>query len=426
MFKRVLILLLALLLLASAACAEPTEALYLLVDGEKTLGTAVLYQDQNKLLTTLWTLMTAEDDFSAVGAGGTLPVTGTEILADGLVELTLGEASPATPLTVSAGAQEVYVLGHDAQHQPLHAAAAQFSMFPYEGTVRVLYTAPTAMLPGSVLLDGQGSLCGVTLAAYGEGVNRYVAMSAAEIAPMEQSDTLWLRDFTVAAGKGVINVDWSACDLNCEKDDCVISLFVADSKNPFYSCLEITDGTDIAMPAVPGRSYQVWMQHAHQQVDHDSFCPEAAVATVTLDPAEPFALYDYQDMEIYLSSSPMENMESYINTYLPPMENVNAQSLADPERAVFLQVSSSYTVEKNEDASLLVALTTPEGYVLDTLGGFTFDVSLQKQDHWNVEIYPLLDDYLGFTPTGEFAPGEYTVSYYLDGALANSYTWTME
>lgn len=428
MFKRVIMLLLATLLLASAACAEPADALYLLVDGEQTLGTAVLYKDQNTLLTTLWTLLDAPlEDLRAVGAGGSLPVAaGNGTLNADLVELTLEEASPATPLAISEGAQTVYVLGHDLQQQSVHAEAAYLSVIPYGEEARVMYTAPAALLPGSVLVDEQGDLCGVTLAAYGESVNRYMALSATEITPMESSDTAWLQGFTVTPGVGEFTVDWSACDLSCEREDCVISLFFADSMNPFYSYMDHLEGTSIVVPVVPGRSYEMWMQHAHQQIDHTVPCPEEAVATVEIAPAEPFVLYDYQDAEIYLSAAPMKGVEGYYNTYLPPVETINTQTLSDPETAIFLQVSSSYTVEKNEEAILLVALTTPEGYVLDYLGGFTFDAALQERDNWNVELYPLLDDYLSMNGTGEFAAGEYTVSYYLDGALGNSFTWVME
>lgn len=428
MFKRVLMLLLAMLLLASAACAEPADALYLLVDGEQPLGTAVLFKDQNTLLTTLWTLLGAPwEDLRAVGAGGSLPVAewnGT-LNAD-LVELTLEEASPATPLAISEGAQTVYVLGHDLQKQSVHAEAAYLSVIPYEETARVMYTAPAALLPGSVLLDEQGALCGVTLSAYGESVNRYVAMSATEIMPMESNDTAFLRGFTVTPGVGEFTVDWSACDLSCEREDCVISLFFADSMNPFYSYMDQLEGTGTVVPVMPGRSYEVWMQHAHQQIDHSIPCPEEAVVTVEIAPAEPFALFEYQDAEIYLSAAPMKGVANYYNTYLPPVETIDAQILSDPEKAIFLQVSSSYTVEKSEEAILLVTLTTPEGYVLDYLGGFTFDVSLQEKDNWNVEISTLLDDYLDLSNTGEFSAGEYTVSYYLDGALGNRFTWVME
>lgn len=428
MFKRVLMLLLALLVLASAACAEPADALYLLVDGKQTLGTAVLYKDQNTLLTTLWTLRGVPwEDLRAVGAGGSLPVAAWNgTLNADLVELTLEEASPATPLAISGGAQTVYVLGHDLQKQSLHAETAYLSVVPYEETARVMYTAPAALLPGSVLVDEQGALCGVTLSAYGESVNRYVALSATEIMPMENSGTAFLQGFTVTPGAGEFTVDWSACALNCEREDCVISLFFADCMNPFYSYMDHLEGTGTVVQVMPGRGYEVWMQHAHQQIDHSIPCPEEAVVTVEIAPAEPFALYDYHDAEIYLSSAPMKGVESYYNTYLPPMVTISPDTLSDPETAIFLQVSSSYTVEKNEEAALLVTLTTPEGYVLNYLGGFTFDASLQEKDNWNVELSPLLDDYLSMNGTGEFAPGEYTVSYYLDGAMGNSFSWVME
>jgi hypothetical protein len=152
MFRRVIVLLLALFMLGGAACAESTDALYLLQSGEKALGTAVLYQDQHTLLTSLWALLGAEDDLCAVGAGGTLTVRESTLLADGLVQLTLEEASPAVPLQVSRGARMVYALGHNAEHQPVHKVAGYCSHFPYDETERhvgrSLHCSPQKYRPG--------------------------------------------------------------------------------------------------------------------------------------------------------------------------------------------------------------------------------------------------------------------------------------
>ena len=435
MFKRMLAIILSLMLLLPWAAAEELpQGVYLLVDRDENgvdtpLGSAVVFQDQSTLLTTAWTVYQQKGLICAIGQGRETLVENARVYsAEGLVLLELASPVPAQPLSLSTAQvdyESLTILGHSAGGRAVQSSLSHPAVIPYRSSNALTYTAEQPLLPGSVLLDDQGCLAGVTLAAYGEGVNRYMALSAAYIATAQQQAE-WLTGFTATPGAGKLTVDWAACGLDCTEKGCTLTLFCADTANMFYSTMPLEEGTSIDVYLMPGRSYQLWIQHSHGQADMYTPRPQDSVVSVTLPQAEPFALYNYQDAEIYLSSAPMDQAEDWYNKHLPPMAELTPDALGDADSAIFMQVASSYTVSQDESAMLLVALTTPEGYAFCSLGEFLFDDALQQQDLWNFPLYPLLDDYLSFNGTGVFAPGDYAVSYYLDGALCNTFTWTME
>ncbi|MBE5804345.1 MAG: hypothetical protein E7316_07525 [Clostridiales bacterium] len=434
MFKRLIILLLAMVLSASSACAaEPAQALYLLVSRDAQgidtpLGSAVLYQDGSTLLTTAWAVLhVGEGELYALGEGGALAVDSDNVHAfqEGIVLLTLETPSPAQPLGLNVTGSSTCALGHDAQGHPLCQEISAPAPIPYGDSAALLYSVPQAMLPGSVLVDETNALIGVTLAAYGEGVNRYMAIGSSQL-PTSEKTTEWLTGFKLTLEWGFLTVDWSVCDFTCDQEDCVFAVIYTIKGNPYFSYL-LSNGQEssIRFPAIPGETYQLRLQHAHGEPDYHAEYDVNDVETIAMFETPPFALYDYKDTDIYLSCAPAAEAESFQNTFLPPME-ITAEALADENTAIFLQVSSSYTVEKNEVADLLLTLTTPEGYIFFTESGFIFDASLQEKDMWNIPVSDMLDDYLSFNATGVFAPGEYTLRYYLNGALANTFAWTLE
>ncbi|MBP3637974.1 MAG: trypsin-like peptidase domain-containing protein [Clostridia bacterium] len=439
MLKRLLILLLALMLLLPAAQADApgSAALYLLVEqdaqGTDTpVGTAVLFQDQSTLLTTVWAAQ-AEGELFAVGQGGRLRITGALRPHDDseLVLLQLEAPSPAAPLSLSTQASELTVLGH--QGDQVVSGLIAYPTYGYYGELpAAIFTAPAPLMPGSVLLNSYGELAGITLATHLEGINRYVALTSEEIlaefsnAGAKTDGVTWLKGFTVTPDIGQVTVDWAAALPECPEEDCVISLFFADASNPYFSYLTPEEGTSFDLCLTPGRTYDVWVQHAHGEIAITAQRPREYAITATVGETEPFSLFDYQDHEIYLGSVPLAEAETALTQKVPPLERITKDALTDPDTAIFLQVFSSYTIEETSEADLLLTLFTPEGYAFDHLGLFIFDTSLQNEDVWNVDITALFDDYTAFSPSGEMQSGDYALHYYLDGALANELRWTLE
>lgn len=425
MVKRFIVLLLALLLAFPVLGEETDSALYLLVlrdAAEETMvGSAVLCRDHTTLLTAA--PLTLTDGLYAQGAGGSVSITAATPLDDGLTLLTLEAPAPGEPLAVNPEGTPALVWGHDSEGQACSSALDYMTIMPYGSDYALVYTAQQAMLPGGILLDENGAVCGVTLAAYGEGINRYVAVADQALVGL-QYDVSWVSGFAVEQEQGLLRVDWSGCDLACGREDCVISLFVQDTQNPYFTYYIVEEGTQAELLLPPGRSYQLWLQHSHGEAQPNMVFPEKCAALAELPAPGSFTLYDYETAAMHLSAVPAAQADEADNTYLPPMENVTAETLLDPESAIFFQVRSTYAVDQQEDSLLVIALTTPEGYSFYTEGQFLFQPELQQQDDWNVNMTDLLDTYV--TYCGQMASGSYTISYYLDGELGAQLCFTLE
>lgn len=424
--KKVIILLLALLLAFPALGESESSALYLLVQRTSTgemqpVGSAVLYQDKTTLLTAA--PITQAEGLYAQGEGGIFGIAAMKPTDDGLSLLTLEVSSPATPLAANPEGSPALALGHDTEGKACSSTLEYMTIMPYGSSYALVYTAQQAMLPGSVLLDDSGAICGVTLATYGEGINRYVAATDQMLTSV-QYDVSWLTGLTADYAQGLLTVDWSACDMTCEQDDCVITLFVTDIQNPYFTYYIIEEENQVELLLPPGRSYRLWLQHAHGEAQPGMTFPENRSILAELPMPNAFCLYDYQTAAMYLSAVPVGRADEADNTYLPPMEEVTAQTLLDQENTVFLQVRSTYAVDQQEDALLIASLTTPEGYCFYLEGQFLFLPELQQQDDWNVNITDLLNAYLAYC--GKLSSGDYTLSYYLDGSIGAQYCFTLE
>lgn len=424
--KRLMILLLALLLALPALGEEESSALYLLLlqdtSGEmQPVGSAVLYGDACTLLTTA--PIAKAEGLCAQGAGGTLSITAIKPMENDMTLLTLEQPSPAAPMSLNLEASPAMVLGYDMAGNACTSTLSDMTVMPYGNGYALVYTVQQAMLPGSILVDASGIFCGAALAAYGEGINRYIATTNQALTGL-QYGVSWISGFSVTYAQGLLTVDWSACDLSCDQENCVISLFVQDTKNPYFTYYIVKEGTQAELLLLPGRSYQLWLQHAHGEAQPSVTLPENRSFAAEIPSPGNFTLYDYQTAAIYLSTVPAAQAAASDNIYLPPAQNITRETLLDPESTFFLQVRSTYAVQQQESALLAASLTTPEGYSFQAEGQFLFQPELQQQDDWNVNITDLLDAYLSYC--GQLSSGDYTLSYYLDGAIGAQYHFTLE
>lgn len=419
--KKLLAVLLTLLLIFPAV-AEEESALYLLTKADGTpVGTAALCLDATTLVAAAH--LAGQGELLAVGAGGTFAMTAMGSLDGNLALFTLETPAPATPMALSLTSTPALAWGHDESGQACTSTLGMASVMPYGEDYAMTYTAQQAMLPGSVLVDESGSLCGVTLAAYGEGINRYVAVAGQSLAAI-QYNAAWLTGFATTVEAGAVTVDWSGCDLACGQEDCVVAVFVQDTANPYFMYYAPEEGTQATLPLTPGRSYGLWVQHAHGEPQPRMGFTEACMVAVTLPQAEAFTLYDYATSAMHLSSVPQTEAAAAANTYQPPMEAITMDALTAEDCCIFLQVCSTYAVTEEESATLVASLVTPEGYCFTLEGQFLFEPELQQQDDWNMDITELLADCLAYG--GQLSPGEYTLSFYLDGALGGTMTFTLE
>lgn len=419
--KKILVLLLA-LLLAYPALAEEASPFYLLTAADGTpVGTAVLCQDASTLLAAAH--LTGQGELLAQGSGGPMAVTQVRTLGSSLALLTLDTPSPAAPLALNLEATPALAFGYDEKGQACISTLEQRSIIPYGDDFALTFTAQQAMLPGSILVDENGCLCGLCVASYGEGINRYVGIAGQMLAPI-QYNAAWVTDFTATPGSGSVTVDWSACDMQCSREDCVMSVFAEDIQNPYFSYYAAKESTSASLLLAPGRTYRLWLQHAHGEPQPNMSLPGGSAQLVKLPSPERFTLYGFKTQDMHLSAVPAREAAEAENTYQPPMASISAAALLDPDSTIFMQVRSTYQVEEEQSAMLLASLVTPEGCCFTMEGLFLFEPTLQQQDDWNLNITNLLDACVSYC--GQLAAGEYTLSFYLDGALGAEVTFTLE
>lgn len=452
MIKKFLALMLALSLACistpamAASAAEP--ALYRLVSrdargNDTVLGSAVLLMERTVLLTTVWAAQ-ADGGLYAIGSGGEFPIErGIRLPSDGdLLLLELGKESPAAPLLLgSSDTDDLVSVGIRGDGTVISADVRHVTTVPYRGETCLLLTAEEDLLPGSVILGANGGLAGIVVAEYGEGAGRYVALPAENVYQLLAEDTQsmeeswqesalpdgssWLKDVSVTAKPGKLLVDWSASEIEDLSEDSVFEVFFADMANPYYSYVQVDESERQAeLPAVPGREYMVWVQHAHGEAAIDTYRPDEFAVQVRTEDAQPMELYSYADTTFYLGALPAEQAED-VDGLVPPLEAMTAEALSDPTTALCLQAVSTYEIDQTTEAALLVTLFTPEGFVFMEDAGFIYEPSLAKEDIWHVDVTELFSDYSLYNGTGSLTSGEYTLAYYLDGCLANSLQWTL-
>ena len=440
MMKKVLAYLCMLCLLAGAipAGAEDPSPVYVLMSitpaGERTpLGTAVLLGDSSTLVTTQWAAMAASGLY-AVGSGGTLAIARVSVPASGsdLVTLTLREPSPAQPVQLGEADDGLTCVGlRRGETQPESCTADLMTMAVYEQSACLLYTGLEGMLPGALLFNSQGQLAGLTMASYGEGLNRYVAYPADVLqarlsgegpaeATVAEGQVRWLSGMEVTAERGELTVRW---DHLKEPEGGTVYLIWQDAGNDYvsYGTVDWAEGYAI-IACVPGRSYGVWMAASDGDAPTGDMLRWDRAVMVRAEETQPFTDYGFHDEIMYLTSVP-EDQEYGDTEQIPPLGDFTVAGLAAEGLCCYLQAVDAYEVTETQTATLIIALQAPDGSVYTELAGYIFMPDLNGSDTWHADITELVQDCINYCGS---LPGEYTLSYYLDGQLAASFTFTLE
>lgn len=309
----------------------------------------------------------------------------------------------------------------------------------YQGMPAVLVSAKEPLRPGAVLVDDQGDLIGMTVAEWGEGEARYVALTGDVMMdelltsmlvepekvenPKIAGRTSWLLDAYLIYWDGMLAVDWSDSEIDGLNSRSVMTVYVECASNNYYVyyTADPSDGV-MFVDVAPGYEYRVWVNHSYGMPDL------ARLAEYALEVKIPEAgNYGYHGFtnECYLAWAPAEDTPD-VSEKLPALEPITAEALEDAGRKLYLQAMNTYAIDEELETSLTLVLQSPEGYVFHSLSGYIFMPDIQDEDVWNAEVTPLFKRYLTYSDTSSFAPGEYTLSYLISGEWAGSVTFTLE
>lgn len=401
---------------------------------ETTIGSAMLYLSENLLLTALPITEGDEDALTAYGPDGTAygvayileSQYGLQVL---VIEPEANMAGAPSSWKEDAGRLLVGVTANGLRYAE---PALSVSRTKLDGLDAYLVSAREPLLPGAMLMDGDGAVAGVVVAVWGEGENRYVALPTMAVTEVLMSgigeefgdDPSCLTGLELTYDGGIVTVDWSGCKVDGVSEDSVFIVFYQDVENVYYSYFPVEDGSmSQEIGLVPGRSYNIWVQHVHGEVG-EVYLPEEQSA-VRFDVPEGTFFTDYSfTNECYLAWAPI-NETPDLTTLLAPVEPITAQSLTDLSKSLYLQVTNTYAVDEEIELPMLAVLYTPEGFVFFNVNGYIFVPEYQENDVWSVDITDLFASYQSFGG-GKFVPGEYTLRYTLGDQWGGEVTFTLE
>lgn len=428
MFKRMLALLTALLLLSLPANAEDAaydkaiDALYRLVlrteAGDVTLGSGVLFIQQNVLLTA--EACCREGQLVAIGQDGEHAVQGWELSGKtGIAVMSLATPSTAAPLTLSGYDVPAmpYLFGTDAQHNVGVMSLYQVLQDLYLGHSSLLLSADEGLLPGSVMVDESGAVMALVVAQKAEGMGMYIAHDPSGIyAAISGSDAAdAFLPVEASWSEGLLSVSWK----DETRQSGLYLVTVSGAENDYYSYFEVDrEQRSLVLGTPPGHSYFVQAQWT-PSVEEATPPVWSAMSTCTA-PMATLTSYGFRQ-ECYLACAPVG---TEVTGALPEMTAVTVGALEDPSTALYLQIINTYDVDGEITLPMTLELIAPSGQFYFEESGYLFSPEYEENDVFAVPVDELFETCREFSGNG-FLTGEYTLRYAIGGCLAGEYTFSV-
>ena len=326
-----------------------------------------------------------------------------------------GESVQASTCTVRSGDGN----GGRSDTKVLSAAAMQWR------NSRVLLLDLEGKVPlGTAVLNAKGELVGIVFAEYAEGPNRVLAMPVEEIVRCmsEAGDLLthlgsWgdpPEGFCVTADQNFVTIDWSGMTLPEKAEGENLYLVVADLANDYLNFYPAeTETRTFSAILVPGRIY---ISGILASAESPSDLPERFEVTV-IPPARKLTEYDFQPILTAVAEMPEDAKDG--DTPVPA--NEVTEELLRSGRAYFYSVSAYEVKEQIEGKTLLVTLTDPLGNVYRYESSWVYAPQYMNEDIWFI---PLTESGLLWSlDQSGYPKGEYQMAYYVEGELADSFSF---
>ena len=438
--KKLLMLLLCLMLLPLPALAseavQPTVFLLTAVDEagqEVPLGSGLLMLEGDVLLTSAPVPETLES-VRAYAPDGKVYEVLFSIPGDQSLMLLVLYGESTLPFAGVAATEDISgtLVGMTRKGLRYNDPAESVTRATFAGHDAWLVSAREPLMPGAALVDGNGDVFGITVADWGEGEGRYVAVTGNAFATLlmgggnetSAGDSEWLTDARFSYDAGLLTVDWSECEISGLSEESTFTLYFEDVQNPYFSYITgDSEKTAMNILLAPGRDYRFWVRHSHGEAS-DAARPEDKAMTYTVPELGTLTDYGFTD-ESYLGWSRADETPA-ADAELPKLDPISADSLRDPDVRLYLQVINSYAVTEEIERDMVYVLHTPEDYTFFLGAGYIFGPSYMDRDVWNADVTDLFADYLSYNGTGSFAPGEYTISYVIGGQWAGGFSFMLE
>lgn len=445
MFKRVLVLLAALVMLAACLPAGAEEALpvYRIVErteqGDITLGSGVLFRRADTLLTAA--SVAKGDSLYACGSDGEFAVRCIgQVAGSGLALVTLAGSSSAVPLDVTASTDAALTLtGVNRAGETLTLPVTHARTDADERYGSVLLSSEEGLLPGAVMPGADGGIAAIVTSQRGEGRGVYEALTGADMAkalggagtaaaeaPADDADADagFVYEVFSAYADGAITLDWTDSAGYPEGDDVYFSVYFVLGLNPYYNYVPVQPGqTRQQIPVPPGQTVICWVGYSRGEHRHDMM-PGNDQPYITVNTGNVALLTDNGFRNV--SCSVTMAAPGHEDAASLPIVPVTREALADESLALYYQTEDTYLVtETSDDHMLLLTLYTPGGQVFCSEGRYTYMPELCAGDAWVMDLSALVTSCRTYGLQDDLPAGEYKVVCYIDGKLAGGAVFTL-
>ena len=434
-----LVLALALSLMPGfAPAAEPADRFFDLyaedAESPSWLGMGIPVLSPGTLLVSGASLPEAGSALTVTDGSGRWEVESALPIQKGLLGLVFFDAEKSAPaaeplplqtfygIPAASSLRVVYINGNG---DVLHRTALAATPLSWQEMDCMTLDLSGEAAPGAAVLTDDGELAGMILAEYAEGRNRYVAISAMGIRALLSDPSALVTNlsnppegFSASAEKNRVTLDWGGMTLSKEEGKDWY-LVIADTSNDYltYAKIAVEEGGEptASFLLTPGRTYVAGVVQAEKAPD---FLPDQ-VAVISLPEAERLTAHGFRAEKTCLALYAENAAEGDLPT---PLDRVTSADLRSG-RAAFYS-ASTYDIQETEDESLLVVLIAPDNNCYRYASGWTYAPEYMASDVWAVSLKDA-----GFQQELErkgFPLGEYTMSFFVGGELADSFTFNVE
>lgn len=297
-----------------------------------------------------------------------------------------------------------------------------------DGSSCMMLTLSDPVPPGSPVLTTDGYLAGLVVAEYAEGINRYLALPADQIAIKLTEISLKLSNMPdwsdppeglkITADKNVVTVDWNEMKLPETQEGEELYLVMLDGANNYLNYYPaLTAQRKLSFILTPGRFYMFGIGAFK---DAPAEMP-AQFATVSIPSAARLKEHDFTPILTAIAASEEKTLREG-ETPVPVTEVT--EELLRSGRAWFYSSSCYEVTGRIEGISLLVTLTDPEGVNYRYESSWLYDPSYMTEDVWYLSLQEN-----GLTTSLDengYPKGVYEVAYYVGGDLADSFEFELK